>query len=493
MFILIDIIFSLENYSLIFPFNTIIPKEPNLTTSFNTEINDIIMKNIIINDIYIQIRIGYPSQIVHLYLDINSDDFFISKSDVILEKNYAKKDEIFYFNQKLSSTFNLNSEKNIYFHPHSSQYASDYFTFQSTSPKIEIKNITFLLAFQVYGPIHGMIGLKKVNKDNKDNGREDFLSLLKRSNLTTNYIWYLYYEDKFNGSLFVGNYPHEDDYLNKNINNKFIKKNNFRKVNSIITKDNWERNWALKFEKIFLENKSVSSVGENFEILIDCKKCKIAILKPNIGVIIGNKKYLTLFENNFINNFINKKICYKNILKIDIIYSQKTFFYYYCNSSFISEIKSNFMPIIFEHKQFNYTFNLYFEDLFIKKDKYIYSKIIFEEYPDKKWIFGSPFINKYLLVFDSQSEEIGFYYEQPKEEKKEKNEEKNIDKNNEQNKEKNNKCFRYIIISIIIGIFLFLIGIIIGRALFRLKGRISSKDIEYKYEYSLINKGNKLI
>jgi len=124
VFLFVAIIFSIinqnlssENFSVIFPFTTIDKNEPELTTSFNTTITNEIMKNIFLNELFIELEIGSPPQKLNIRISVNSDDFFISEGNTTFEKKYPKKDGNFYYNKSISTTFQFQPDKkNIYIH-----------------------------------------------------------------------------------------------------------------------------------------------------------------------------------------------------------------------------------------------------------------------------------------------------------------------------------------------------------------------------------------
>ena len=466
-----------ENYSLVFPFKTISKEDPDITSSVNITLINKVMENILFIDIFINLEIGSPLQSIFVRMSANSDDFFISKENTIYEEKYSKKNGSFYYNQFNSTTFSYLYEDRgriYYSHPHISEYVQDNFIFHSTKHndinKILIKNFTFLLAFKVNGPHHGIVGLKGEISENMR--REDIFRALKKYNLIKNDIWYLKYDDnnKKNGSLFIGNYPHNDKNIDKKGKNEIFTINHFRKVYSTINKNSWESQWGLTFSNIYLNNITVSpNIYE--EILEDCKNCKNAVLNPNIGVIIGPTKYKFLLEKTYLNKFLNNKICFQPMLKVDKNYQDKSFYYYYCYASYLDEMKKNFMPIVLEHKEFNYNFTINFEDLYVRNNNYIFLKIIFEIYQNTNWILGEPFTRKYLLFFDSDSKEIGFYSN---------NINDNLDK---QKKEKNGDSIFVVFRKIIIGIALIILGIYIGKKLFGLRRKLRANELEEKFEY----------
>ena len=473
---------SSKNDSIIFPFTTILEKDPN-SSSFNLKDNQKIMKNIFLNNIYAELELGSPSQKIYMRISVNNDDFFISKENTIFEKKYPKKLGKFYYNENKSSTFYYQSDDrgHIYFsHSHLSEYVKDDFIFYSTNNnenKIIIHNFPFLLAYKVNGPHHGIIGLKGGLED-KVIKRSDIFGSLKDSNLIKNYIWYLKYDEKNknNGQLIIGNYPHFDKNINKKGKNELFTENKFKKVYSTINKNRWNENWGLTFDNIYLKNITTSDFI--FEEDLNDKRHKNALLNPNLGVIIGSQYYKFILEKSFLNKYLNNKICFQPILNINKNYEDKSFYYYYCNASYIEQMKKEFMPIIFEHKEFQFNFTINFEDLYIRKNNYIFLKIIFEQNQNLDWVLGAPFISKYLFVFNSDSKEIGFYS-------------KNINNNQIENSKKN--ILNYLVVGFqkfAICFILILIGIFLGKKLFGLRRKLRANELEEKFEYKPADRQN---
>ena len=472
----ITIISSETNFSLIFPFTTIEKEEPELTTSYNETITNEIMKNIFLNELFLKMEIGSPPQKINLRVSINTDEFFISKEDATFEKNYPKKQGDYYYNNSKSSSFKYQPNKmgEVYFsHVHESDYVMDNIKFFTTdkNKQINIKQFEFFLAHRVNGPNHGIIGLKTSSFVEK---KEDFFSSLKKYNLIKNKIWYIDFSNpNINGNLIMGNYPHFDNNIIKTEKNKYFDLNHFTKIYSIINNKKWDSSWGLNFDKIFLQN--ITST-EYHEILNTNEKCKNVVLNPNLGVIIGSFSFKYIFERNYLNKYLDAKICLQPILRINRNYEQKTYYYYYCKSSYIEQMKENFHPIIFEHKEFKFNFTLEFDDLYIKKKNYIYLRIIFDE-SNQNWVFGSPFFSKYNLFFDSDSKEIGFYSP---------NINNNIIKENYDNNEPHTT--HKIFVQFFICILLIIVGIYLGKKIYGLKRKLRANELEEKYEYNPIER-----
>ena len=115
--------------------------------------------------------------------------FLYQKEIVFLKKNIKKKNGSFYFDESKSSTYYYQTEErgHIYFsHSHNSEYVKDNFIFYLTKYKnknneICVQNLTFLLAYKVCGPYHGIVGLKGAISDNLR--RDDIFRTLKNYNL----------------------------------------------------------------------------------------------------------------------------------------------------------------------------------------------------------------------------------------------------------------------------------------------------------------------
>ena len=468
IFNLIIFIFPLPNYSLIFPFHTIYLNEIEDLSLYNESITKNIIRNMLESNVYINIKIGTPLQDIKIKININSDDFFIVRPDADFDRKYPKRNGNYYFNQSLSSTFDYQEGKkgDIYFsHPHLSNYAQDNFIFSTINQKKElyINNFKFLLAYQVRESQHGIIGLKGFANIR---GREDFLTSLKSYNLTKNYIWYLKYENSTNGNLIIGNFPHDDEYIKQNCNDCVFQKKHFSKIYSNITEKSWLNQWGLNFKNIKIKEKD-----KYHNVLEECEKCKMAELDPNIGIIKGSKKYGEIIEESLFKKYINQKVCFKDLLNFYKNYEDYNYYYYYCNSSVKNELKKEFNPIIFEHREFKTNFTLDYDDLFFQEQEYIFFKIIFDEYYN--FIFGAPFISKYQFVFNSDTKEIGFYS-------------KNI-MNLDENKINKNKDYTLLKIFgiIVLGGLLIVIGILIGKKLFGQKRKVKVNELEETFDYKI--------
>ena len=167
--------------------------------------------------------------------------------------------------------------------------------------------------------------------------------------------------------------------------------------------------WRMEINTLFYENKegSMNFIGEehyNFN-----EDQYYAILNPGYGVIKGPYLYKKLIEKDFFNDLKEREICTLN--------KEHKKLFYTCKPSYKSEIRDKFPTLYFYHHDFNYTFELDFEDLFYEKNGNLFFLICFDTgmFGDDKfteiseWILGRPFLDKYQFSFDVEKRRIVFY------------------------------------------------------------------------------------
>ena len=202
---------------------------------------------------------------------------------------------------------------------------------------------------------------------------------------------------------------------------------------------------------------------------IDISDTDLLYLIPTKGLIKGTTDYEKKIENYFFNDFIIQKKCFKEIT------NDKKYRTFSCinSPSIIEELKSNFPPIKFVHKNFLKTFELNFDDLFRVKGNKIYFLVWFDSVRIYlHWEMGMPFMKKYVFNFNYDNKLISFYNYEIKEK-----EELEINSNN--------KVSKGSIILIIFLAFIFcIVGFILGRKMIR-KKRLTAKELETNFNSSL--------
>ena len=147
-------------------------------------------------------------------------------------------------------------------------------------------------------------------------------------------------------------------------------------------------NWLLKIQNITFGN-------------IEIKTTKVIFIKIEYGVIFAPLSLIDFIENEFFNQLIKEKKCFKDIFL-------EQYIYYFCNENV--EI-SKFNDFNFNCEELNYIFNFNYKDVFLLHDNKYYFLILFDKKNGLYWTFGKPFLYKYQLVFNSYKKTIGIYHE----------------------------------------------------------------------------------
>jgi hypothetical protein len=129
-------------------------------------------------------------------------------------------------------------------------------------------------------------------------------------------------------------------------------------------------------------------------------------LDYNSGVIIGHPKFQKIINTNFFDPLIIDNTC-----KIDnITFNNSQYFVYICDGENFANKMKSFPKIFFQSKDFEYAFELNYNDLFIKCGSVYYFLIIFKEnYKQNTWHFGQPFFKKFNFSMKLDEFWVGFY------------------------------------------------------------------------------------
>ena len=368
--LIILLLFILFNFCLnvfIIPFETY-PKQNNVS----------FIKYIFNNDLFSEIYLGSPPQ--KIITDIRFDTYSFLISNGSLNSS---------FNETLSSSFKLNTSISLILEyrylTYKSYPASDNLLINNQYNNYEVKNFPFVFGVHTSNNPDNYnfncIGLQ-ISKYNF-NDDKNFIEQLKKHKKINSYAFNIVYLTNNNGIIIIGEYPHE-------YNSTIYKKENFNYVHT-----EYEMGkilWKIKFDKVYYYN--------DFN-----DKIKDAIFNINAGTIIASKNYHEIIYNNFFKELIEKNICFKSEL------FNNNYFNYYCN---LDVDISKFESIYFYHKEFNFTFELDYKDLFIKNENFYYFLVSFDIYSNYEWIFGKPFFKKYNFVFDQDKKILGFYSEKEK-------------------------------------------------------------------------------
>ena len=340
---------------------------------FNFMTNKAIIPNldfidtIIKNEIYIEIKVGTPKLTIPTYISLDQYSYYISG------KNLSG-----IYNEDKSSSYQLKTDRE-------SSYYKDMFEkgFLSSeniimndlkNKEFEIKDFNFVLPSKQGIKLYpSLIGLGIESYYMKTTG---FLYQLKQKRIIDSYGWTIKYNNNDKGEIIFGGYPHEYDNNYNQINFKNAKAES---RGSYI-------NWDLYFDYIKWNNKIFND--SNGYILY-------AELIITNNTIIAPGFFMNIFQENvFKSNLCNAKI-----------YDNK-YYYFICNKNF--KIK-NFGSLFFYHKDFEYTFEISYKDLFIENNNEIYSLLFFSQIQLDRWSLGKPFFKKYQIIFEPDRKLIGFY------------------------------------------------------------------------------------
>ena len=308
---------------------------PFKTMPSNKITHENFMSQLIDNKIYIELKIGTPSQTIPVLLKLNQIPFFITSSF------YNNNSQL--FNQSKSSSYIQDGNKT---------YTSKTYDYNEAflgEDIISIKNITnkdsflnrttFFLATNLSDNnenISGEIGLNIINPMYMS-----FINQLKNKRMIKDYIFSLKYNIENEGEFCLGNYFH---FYDNNYN-----ETEFR-IMEVGLPEQYIDNWELFFNKIILGFGNITLTNK-------------ALLSYEFGLIYGTSNYYNLIKEIFFDYY--EKNCEKKKFR-------KNDFYYVCDNKINLE---NFPDLIF--MTFNFNFTLTKNELWRKFDGKYYFLIIF--------------------------------------------------------------------------------------------------------------------
>ena len=185
-------------------------------------------------------------------------------------------------------------------------------------------------------------------------------------------------------------------------------------------------------------------------------------LIPTCGLIKASQDYEKKIEIYFFDYFISKNKCFKEYRVKESKESFRTFICY--NKEDIKkELKEKFPILKFIQKNFLFTFELNYDDLFKEKGDKIFFLIWFSISKKTGWEIGYPFLKKYLFNYSSDNKLVSFY---------------------NSIKENDDFIFNLQMKKIYVIIVLIIIATILGYAIgkkFRMKKKLSAKELESQF------------
>lgn len=407
---------------------------------------------LIMNDIYITLKLGTPIQEINTTLKFIDYPFFISnpkfistsnndissfyKNDTSSSYTYIKHDSIFYDSQLLQGD---NSNETFYF-------TNDY------SNIVKINYFSFYYANKMsYNQSGGVIGLCLEDSNFNLHSNMNFFTQLKMSNIISYKTFFMNFQNKEEGEFIIGGYPHE---INKNI----YSYDNFYDIKGYV--DSVYVKYSFLFDEI--------SVGNNKIILNSYNK---KIMTANLMIEFGFIYAPSDLEKNITDIFIDMNKCEINVTNNkeiygNMLYQGVNYKYYICPKNYeIKNITLNFLS-----REMGYEFKLNTNDLFMTYGDKKYFNILFSNGKNyNEWIFGKPMFNKYQWVFNHDIKKFGFY--------------DNKEKKNDNDQKSNTNYVLIIILIIVFVVFIGMASVFIYFILIKnkRKGRINEINDDYDY------------
>ena len=371
--------------------------------------------------------IGNPKQEIPLSLEFGEFYFYIS------HKNTSG-----IFDEKKSITFKNLSKKYKFANIKESFVCVDNVYFNNyNNNTLTNKDLKFLLVTNFNNQ-----NLKRISQIGLTQiilyefNEYNFIYQLQKNKKINHYSFYYNYISDSKGKLFIGALPHEIDKKN------FLE-NNYLKYKLNLTDKTFL--WQIYFD-------SINYLDKNFTN-------QRVILNTEFQGIIPNNELKNLLKKYFFDEYLNNGLC----LLLNSSY-HSSYSYFVCDTRI--NIKK-FKPFMFYNKELNYTFNLTYQDVFIKKNNLYYCLILYEKRNERSsWYIGEIFLKKYLLVFEQEKGTIGFY----------------------QNNKNNSFYFNYdLSLPWVLFFFLFFSMVFLGYLLKKItmknKRRIRLNEIEENFEY----------
>ena len=340
------------------------------------------MFRLLTDDLYFNLTVGSPPQIIPTIWNMNKYSFKIYSGSYNFNKSNTYKEikPFVYSFDEVKKAFLC--EDIFYFTDENNEIFSSIFNF------INLENNNNNYSF---------IGLQlpEIISENL----LTFVKEMKKNEIIDKYIFYILYNEEEtkienpNGIIFFGDYPHNT----KIFENKY-KVNNFYEIKASSRKK--LSYWDILFDEIYFNESQYNKKYNNI-------RHKQVELAGNMQLSIGTDEYHEFIQQYFFDEYIKLKICEQQA-----ILNFTDYIYYKCR--ICNEFNyTKFPTLYFVLKDINFNFSLNYNDLFFVHDEFIYFGIVFDTYFKLKfeqtWKLGSALFKKYLFVFNQDSKTIGFY------------------------------------------------------------------------------------
>lgn len=401
------------------------------------------------------------------YFHLDDNFFNDEKSNNLLchySSNLSDSYEIIKTNDLYIANNKRYSFAKEYFKIYSDLYLNNYnlYKFNFHHSLKNLKNISYAC---------GKIGLLYASEDLSINMADyNFINQIHKNIKNIETSWTFRYNLNINeGNNYDGLFIIGIESLEKNKN-----KNELITIYTKLTECGNILEWKFPIDELYIGNYFYEINNEEIKFDTDIEGFEI----PKIFLDKLNEKYF--------DRYFTKKICESEMVA-------EYYKIIYCNSDkFMENDIEKFPKIIFYKYKIGFNFSFTGKELFFKKDKkYFFRMITNTKNIEKDFKVGRLFLKKYQVIFNSDEKSMSFY--------KLNNNKKNIYDNNNKNKNmKRKKIFINIISYFGIGLLFLGIGIFFGRRYCfidkkRLANELEDDNYEYKSKKNALNNKAKLI
>ena len=414
-------------------------------------ISKIFLDNYLDYKIYTKIKIGSPTKVIPAFINSNIKIFRTKFIEQISNFDFGKYDVYRPHNSEsfINITELLNLEE-FYFFGYSLINETIFLCKnKNCEEEYEIKN------FQLYAQTKkdklnysyslAELGIPLLKSSND---QTNILMELKNLEIISSNIITIEFTDNKEGYIYLGDYPHMYNNIeyNKNLLKTAYSIPNYGSNNNI----------QLRMDKIYIINKNNNSniILNNDEISINYGS----------GIILSTAEYFNKILEIFFNKYINKNICKINIERRNI---NNNYHVISCQKS--EEFKIEDFPSLYLFKEeFDFIFELNYNDLFEQIDNYYIFKIIYFPFSCDNFELGKPFLKKYQMSYNVEMSTIHFY-------------KKNNRINNIIKKEKSQNIYILVILIILV---VFCLGIYYKK-FFHTKRKLRKNELNEDFDFNI--------
>ena len=227
--------------------------------------------------------------------------------------------------------------------------------------------------------------------------------------------------------------------------------------------------WKFPIDKLYIGEELYEINDEEIKIDSDIEGFEISNL------------FSDKLNEIFFNKYYSKKIC-----ENETVVNSRIVIYCYIDQFKESDIK-DFPEINFYKYKIGFNFSFTGNELFFKKEKKYFFRMIIKETNDKDFIFGKMFLKKYQVIFNSDAKTMSFY--------KNNNNNRIVKDNINMN---NKSIISNTVVNIIVGIVFLIFGIFLGKKYCFIDKKRYANELEddnyvYKSNNDDVKKTSKLI